>query len=98
METDSEMLMPLFSILDDIEPAEPALKNLLQISFYEQIIPKGKLLLYEGEVCKSLWFLIKGILRSFHNIGDKDHFPHYVYGPHCNFCGQFFYADAGDGI
>ena len=66
------MLLPLFEILNDIEQIDHELKNLLQKSFEEQTIPKGKLLLYEGDVCKSLWFLSSGILRSFHNIGDKE--------------------------
>ena len=72
MENDSKMLLPLFEILNDIEQIDHELKNLLQKSFEEQTIPKGKLLLYEGDVCKSLWFLSSGILRSFHNIGDKE--------------------------
>ena len=30
------------------------------------------MLLYEGNVSENLWFLAEGLLRSFHNIGDKE--------------------------
>ena len=91
METDSEMLLPLFEILNDIEPVEDALKNLMHKSFQIQQIPKGKLLLYEGDVCSSLWFLTIGILRSFHNIGEKEITSRIMYTGHIVIsAGSFF--------
>ena len=91
METDSEMLQPLFRILDQIEPLDAALKDALAKSFEKQDIPKGKLLLYESDVCKSLWFLTEGILRSFHNIGDKEITSRIMYTGHIVIsAGSFF--------
>lgn len=65
------LLTPLFKLLQEIEPIDKSLQNLLLESFAVEKIKKGKILLQEGEVCKDLWFLADGLLRSFHNIGDK---------------------------
>ncbi|MEJ7609593.1 MAG: Crp/Fnr family transcriptional regulator [Ferruginibacter sp.] len=72
MELHAQILSPLFSILENIGPVSNELKKALSDKFEEQKILKGKTLLSEGEVCKSLWFLSAGLLRSYHDIGEKE--------------------------
>ena len=62
----------LLTILEKIGPVSHELKFALGDKFEEQKLFKGKMLLREGEVCKSLWFLTNGLLRSYHEIGDKE--------------------------
>lgn len=66
------LLAPLLKVLFTIGPIEVDLQKLLTESFEVYKIKKGELLLKEGEVCTNLWFLADGLLRSFHNIGDKE--------------------------
>lgn len=68
----SELLSPLLQTLNAIKPLNPDLETALINSFEPEIITKGKIMLHEGEVCKNLWFLANGLLRSFHNIGEKE--------------------------
>ena len=72
LENDNLILGPLFNMLNTIAPLPKELEEALSKSFDLQHIPKGKLLLYEGDICRHLWFLAEGLLRSFHNIGDKE--------------------------
>jgi len=68
----SELLQPLLHLLNQIKPIGSDLENMLLKSFEPSYIRKGKILLYEGDVCRNLWFLADGVLRSFHNIGSKE--------------------------
>lgn len=72
MQEKSVLLEPLFKLLDDLQPVDPALKEALVNSFQTEEIKAGKMILHEGEVCRKLWFLADGLLRSFHEIGDKE--------------------------
>ena len=72
MKGDTQILDPLFTILEKIGPVSNELKNALTNKFEEQTLIKCKFLLREGEICKSLWFLANGLLRSYHDIGDKE--------------------------
>ena len=67
-----ELLSPLLKMLNDIRSLSPLLQNELLIKFRQVKIEKGQPLLQEGEICKKLWFLADGLLRSYHNIGDKE--------------------------
>ena len=66
------LLEPLLQSLNKIKPISFELENMLIKSFEPGNIQKGKILLYEGDVCKNLWFLAEGLLRSYHNIGTKE--------------------------
>lgn len=59
-------------MLKEIKPLSNELRDLLIRNFQEQQIKKGTILLHEGDVCKNLWFLGDGLLRSYHNIGNKE--------------------------
>ncbi len=72
MQETSELLQPLLQLLNKINPISSELENILIKSFEPGKIKKGKILLYEGDVCKNLWFLADGLLRSYHNIGSKE--------------------------
>lgn len=62
----------LFRIVEKIAPLDEALQVALAEHFEEKTISKGHLLLREGEVCRHLWFLSDGLLRSFHDINGKE--------------------------
>lgn len=72
MQNKTALLFPLLKVLQEIKPLKKALHNALLDSFHEQQIKKGTILLHEGDVCKKLWFLAEGLLRSYHNIGNKE--------------------------
>lgn len=59
-------------MLGEIKPLSLELESALLKSFRQQEVKKGAMLLHEGNACKELWFLAKGLLRSYHNIGDKE--------------------------
>ena len=65
------LLKPLLKLLEEIGSIDTTLQNTLMENFTVEKIKKGKILLREGEVCKDLWFLADGLLRSFHDIGEK---------------------------
>lgn len=66
------LLLPLLQTLNKIKPLSHDLEAMLINSFEPGKIKKGKILLHEGEVCRNLWFLSDGLLRSYHHIGDKE--------------------------
>ena len=82
METNIVLLAPLFEILNDIQPLSEKLKLLFIKHFKIEEVKKGKVLLYEKDICKSLWFLCEGLLRSYHNIGDKEITSRIMYTGH----------------
>ena len=66
------LLTPLLELLEDLKPLSKELRTILIDKFQEQEIKKGTLLLREGDVCNMLWFLADGLLRSYHNLGNKE--------------------------
>ncbi len=67
-----ELLAPLLNLLDQIKPMRAALKEAIADHFEFAEIEKGKVLLKEGNVCTHVLFLANGLLRSYHNIGEKE--------------------------
>lgn len=91
MDNIEELAEPLFSILNDLQPLPEELKTALKNSFEVQKLAKTKLLLYEGDVCKSLWYLSAGILRSFHTIEEKEMTSRLMFSGHIVIsAGSFF--------
>ena len=72
MQDKISLLSPLLKMLKAIEPLSPKIYDALIDSFHDQKIKKGTIILHEGDVCKKLWFLADGLLRSYHNIGNKE--------------------------
>jgi CRP-like cAMP-binding protein len=66
------MLAPLINMLTGLKPISNELQQLLIKSFKPVHAKKGSMLLYEGNICKEIWFLSSGLLRSYHNIGEKE--------------------------
>ena len=67
-----QLLLPLFHILNSIKPFSADLESTLIKYFKPAQIANGTIILHEGEVCKYLWFLAAGLLRSFHTIEKAD--------------------------
>lgn len=78
----SEILAPLLSYLKNIAPVSIGLQNTLEQSFKKMSVKKNCVLLKEGGVCKYLWFLSDGLLRSYHIIGDKEITSRIMYTNH----------------
>ncbi len=72
MKTIEDYIPVLLTYLDEISPISEAIKAALTKQFRLVKFSKGELLLKEGEVCKHLWFLANGLLRSYHYIGEKE--------------------------
>ena len=72
----------LIQLLNGIQPISKALESALVESFKTEQTKKGKILLHEKDICKNLWFLCEGLLRSYHNIGDKEITSRIMYTGH----------------
>lgn len=72
MEENIYYLSSLFSMLHAIKPISIELETALAEEFRYKKLDKGELVLKEGEICRNLWFLAGGMMRSFHTIGDKE--------------------------
>ena len=59
-------------MLNNLKPLSNDLEDLFISKFEIEEIKKGSILLHEKNVCKSLWFLADGLLRSYHDIEDKE--------------------------
>ncbi len=72
MQNKASLLSPLLKLLTGIKPLGKELHDALLNNFHEQQINEGTILLHEGDVCNKLWFLADGLLRSYHNIGNRE--------------------------
>ena len=72
----------LFELIDNIEPISKELELGFVKRFKIEQIKKGSVLLHEKDVCDNLWFLCDGLLRSYHNIGDKEITSRIMYTGH----------------
>jgi len=72
LQTKTALLSPLLQLLNEIKPLSKEINDVLTDSFHDENIKKGTILLQEGDVCDKLWFLADGLLRSYHNIGNKE--------------------------
>jgi CRP/FNR family transcriptional regulator, anaerobic regulatory protein len=72
MKEKKDILAPLLQMLAEIKPISNALEEALINGFEIQKKEKSEVLLTEGSICKNLWFLANGLLRSYHNIGEKE--------------------------
>ena len=62
----------LFACLSRLHPVSPELKNFLTGVMKPRKIFKYRYLLQEGETNTKLWFLEKGLVRCFHQRGDRE--------------------------
>ncbi len=72
MKENTERLAPLFTLLNEIKPISIELGEAISNSFEYIEIKKGDVLLAEGRICTNLWFLVNGLLRSYHEMGEKE--------------------------
>jgi CRP-like cAMP-binding protein len=74
MEEDNKdiLLKPLFQMLGAIKPISADLRLALLSAFKIANFKRGDIILKECEVCRNLWFLVDGILRSYHTIDEKE--------------------------
>lgn len=72
MKEKKEMLTGLLQMLNEIRPLSNELETALVNSFEMKTVTKKMVLLHEGNVCTQVWFIVEGLLRSYHTIGDKE--------------------------
>ena len=72
MQNKDVLLAPLLNMLNNLKPMSKTLEDVFTDNFKIEEVKKESILLYEKNVCKNLWFLADGLLRSYHNIGDKE--------------------------
>ncbi len=82
MQNNPTLLDSLIQLLNGIQPISKELEIALVKRFKIEDVKKGKILLYEKDICKTLWFLCDGLLRSYHNIGDKEITSRIMYAGH----------------
>ena len=62
----------LNSYIQSITPLSDNSWHLLQSCFTERIFKKGELLVKEGQICQSVFFIVEGSCKSFHNLDGKE--------------------------
>lgn len=67
-----EELIPLFQMLNTFHPVGQGVKQHLLKNVYFRNVPKGRYLLQDGEICHSLYFIKKGLLRGFIKENNKE--------------------------
>ncbi len=67
-----QLLTPFLLELDNIQPMQEDLKNRLIDDAELLHAIKGDIILSEGEICKHAWVVLKGIIRSFHYVGESE--------------------------
>lgn len=82
MQTNYTLLASLLQSLNSIQSIGKELELILMESFKIEEVKKGKILLHEKDICKNLWFLCDGLLRSYHNIGEKEITSRIMYTGH----------------
>ena len=82
MQTNYTLLASLLQSLNSIQSIGKELELVLLESFKVEEVKKGKILLHEKDICKNLWFLCDGLLRSYHNIGQKEITSRIMYTGH----------------
>jgi len=60
-----EELLPLLQLFDSFHPVGKGVENYLLKNMYYSHIPKGGYLVRTGEICDSLAFITRGVMRSF---------------------------------
>jgi CRP-like cAMP-binding protein len=60
-----EELLPMLQVFSSFNPVGKGVESFLLKNMYYDRIPKGGYLVRSGEVCDSLAFVIRGIMRSF---------------------------------
>lgn len=64
------MYFEFISSLNEILPVENQTRTLFQQSLKIVKVPKGRVLLSDGEVCDKLWYLQSGLVRGYHFMAD----------------------------
>src|ERR1700748_1612009 len=62
----------LLAILQSISPLSPALLNHLLSIITVQEFKKGDIILEKGKVCNYIYFIQKGLIRSYHLLGQEE--------------------------
>ncbi|SEI72001.1 cAMP-binding domain of CRP or a regulatory subunit of cAMP-dependent protein kinases [Dyadobacter sp. SG02] len=64
------MYFEFISSLSEILPVEDQTRILFQQLLKIVQVPKGRILLSDGEVCDKLWYLQSGLVRGYHLVAD----------------------------
>lgn len=61
----SEALQPLLDLFNSLHPVGRRVEIYLQKNLYSSTVKKGEFLVKSGEICDSIYFIRKGVLRGF---------------------------------
>jgi CRP/FNR family transcriptional regulator, anaerobic regulatory protein len=67
-----QLLNPFLLELETIHPVEAAIREWLVQNLSVLHIEKDSIILSEGEICKCLWVVLKGVIRAFHYVGETE--------------------------
>lgn len=67
-----QLLKPFLNELENIQPMQEELKACLVDNSVIIQAEKGDIILSEGEICKHLWVVLTGVVRSFHYVGETE--------------------------
>ena len=63
---------PLFHLFDTIQPLQPELKEYIQAHLKRKEVSKSETILQEGQISRNIYFIEKGLVRSFRHYKNKD--------------------------
>ena len=72
MQIYNEKLLPLLTMLNSMQQMDNALQLTLHNSFEIVEVPKKTIILQEGKICTNVWYVVKGLLRTYCQIVDKE--------------------------
>ena len=73
LDTDKiQLLTPFLLELEAIQPLDAYVKGCLSNSFTIVNAEKDAVFLSEGEICKYVWVVLQGVVRSFHYVGETE--------------------------
>jgi len=67
-----EELAPLLQVFNSFHPVGKGVEQYLLKNMYCCSVTKGQFLVKSGEICDSIYFIKKGVLRGFIREGDKE--------------------------
>lgn len=65
-------MQQLFQHLENFYKLSSEAQQALEACFEEIVLPKGEIVVNQGNVCRHMYFLQKGALRGFYNIDGKE--------------------------
>lgn len=87
----AESLKILTHLLESYQPLKPTLRDAILEAFTIKTFAEKCILLSEGNICRDLFFIVDGVVRAFHFIGEEEKTSRLMFDNHIVIApGSFF--------